>query len=131
MTKLSLPPQIEPTPDLDEMVSRARVAAGQFNPTAGVYFLFRGDELLYVGETVNVLGIIYTHVTGSRAPRRGTTNKQIPLDRVAWVPVQNIADRKRIEAALIERFSPRFNAPHEWRRRPRAPKIVAELPQRT
>lgn len=85
---------------------------------AAVYFLWRGDELLYIGASTNV---------GERIPRLWRDNlygklhqhrhKQIPFDRATALK----ADKREIfdiEQALINKFLPPMNEPgyagHRW-----------------
>jgi hypothetical protein len=61
-----------------------------------VYVLKQGDEVVYVGQTVNLSGRISSH----RCTKA--------FDSCQWAPVPR-EDLNRVEAALIEHFNPRLN----------------------
>jgi hypothetical protein len=72
----------------------------------GVYVLLRGEELLYVGASLNVLSRIGDHV------RKRDRGYGIGFDRVL---VRFCEDPKRVEARLIAELSPPFNIEHNGR----------------
>lgn len=64
----------------------------------GVYFLVHGDEVVYVGQSVNVYGRVMGHFTGPE--------KQ--FDRATWVPVER-EDLDVVESLYIHALRPRLN----------------------
>lgn len=68
------------------------------DPMCGVYFLLDGEDVVYVGQSRDVLYRITQH-------RR---NPPIPFTSVAWYPVPR-GSLDSTEAALIRRFNPPGN----------------------
>lgn len=66
---------------------------------SGIYFLFDGNELVYVGRAINVYHRVHTHVTEGRKS----------FDQWAYVdcPVDKLDD---LEAAYISEFRPKYNS---------------------
>lgn len=62
----------------------------------GVYFLYDGDELVYIGESDNVFRRIGQHIA----------EKQKTFDRFEVYPTK---ERRRLEGFLIRAFSPKYN----------------------
>jgi hypothetical protein len=72
----------------------------------GIYFLLDGDEIVYVGQSTNVLGRIPAH----RARRNHKHERhRMQWDRAAWLPLAE-HDLDAYEGALIRRLTPRYNA---------------------
>jgi hypothetical protein len=91
-------PQWRP-PSIDDL--RAQSAAYAFDELpdeCGLYFLFSGDCLLYIGMSVDIAARIIAH----RRARR------IPFDRFAWLALPSLLLR-RVEWDLIRRERPPFN----------------------
>lgn len=63
----------------------------------GVYFLFKGNNLRYIGQSENLISRIYTHVSKCR-----------DFDNYAYIEVSAYA-LKYIEAAFISAFDPPHN----------------------
>ena len=84
---------------------------------AGVYVLLRGDEVLYVGQSINVYQRVAQHYNAKRRGYRkklaGVTPfdlriRAIPYDRILIRPCL-VAELDRIELGYIHRYKPRFN----------------------
>lgn len=60
----------------------------------GVYVLLDADDVVYIGESNNVLGRIGAH------------SKTFAFDRILYVAEQDKRQRRAIEAALARRFAP-------------------------
>lgn len=65
---------------------------------AGLYFLFDGEELVYVGQSNNAYRRISEHRKYGRV-----------FQRFAFLAVPDPAERDRLEAAYIQKFSPKYN----------------------
>lgn len=66
---------------------------------AGVYFLLRGEQIVYVGRSDNIFTRIGTHVRNSR----------IDFDKVHTVAATGL-EQERLEQLYIAAFKPEFNA---------------------
>lgn len=66
---------------------------------SGVYFLYQGAELTYVGESGNIFKRIATHVKDAR----------IEFDTFEFYFERKRDVRKNLEQVLIGYFNPRFN----------------------
>jgi hypothetical protein len=69
----------------------------------GVYLWRRGDEVLYVGQTSNFMGRLYSH------NRIGRVEKMLPSDVVELIPTENSQDCGDLEQQLIRRHLPKYN----------------------
>jgi excinuclease UvrABC nuclease subunit len=67
---------------------------------SGVYFLFDGEELVYVGEGWNCLLRVAEH-TRKESDKRFT--------HWAFLAVESSTERKALERALRSHYSPRLN----------------------
>jgi len=72
---------------------------------SGVYFLWRGNELLYVGQALNVRDRVTSHI---RARRGFRIAKKIPFDRCTFILCRQ-AQLIALEAKYILRHRPEFN----------------------
>jgi len=72
------------------------------NIKRGIYFLFKDDELVYVGKSENILGRIGTH----------TKEKQGLFDHYAYFVTDG--DIGRLEAEYIHKYDPILNVGHDW-----------------
>ena len=68
----------------------------------GVYFLVQGDEVVYVGQSLNVMQRVATHVTNRR------NGDPIAFDSASWVSVPR-SDLDDVESAFFWLLSPRHN----------------------
>lgn len=64
--------------------------------TEGVYFLYDGDELVYIGTTDNLYRRIGEHIAAGEKV----------FDRFEFYPTE---DRIRLEGFLIDLFNPKYN----------------------
>ena len=107
--------KFEPTliSDLDSIIRDARAAAKPFEQerAAGVYFLFQGDELVYIGESSDIPRRLRAH-SANNGRRGGNKGKRVGFDRVAWFLTDR---RKELEAALITKLAPKLNASADYR----------------
>ncbi len=66
---------------------------------SGLYFLFKKDTLVYIGETTNFLARIGQHSTG-----------RMDWDSYSFVPLElNPKSRRFLEWVLIYKYSPKYN----------------------
>ena len=70
----------------------------------GVYFLCLGDEVVYVGQSVNVPARIMSHIYESRRP----AGKTFDHARIFYLPVPE-SELLRLESEFIHRLRPRYN----------------------
>lgn len=81
---------------------------------AGVYFLWRGEELLYVGASTDCSQRIARHMQTQRYGKLAVYDrKNIPFDRGTILK----ADRRQcfeMEEDFIRRFEPPYNVPGSW-----------------
>ena len=66
----------------------------------GVYLLYRGGEVVYIGRTRNVIKRLTSHKGNSA---------MLPLDQAKFIPEPNAKKRANLEAKLIRYFSPVLN----------------------
>lgn len=83
--------------DIDEL---HRAASPLQGARSGVYFLFAGEELVYVGEGWNCLLRVAEH-----------TRKESTKSFLSWnfLPVDDRYERKALERQLRHQYKPRFN----------------------
>ena len=67
---------------------------------SGVYFLFRCEELVYIGEGWNCLLRVAEH-----------TRKDSDREFTHWnfIPIASKEERKALESALRKQYKPKFN----------------------
>lgn len=109
---------------IDELAGLARSQAKPAEKHPGLYLLFQGDALVYVGESIDAPGRINAHVRARDVGETGGRyTKRIAFDRAAWFPIADPRERADLEVALILRFDPPFNKqfkgkyakPRHWR----------------
>lgn len=66
-------------------------------PNIGVYFLFKGDELEYIGQSINVFRRLNDHL------------KDKVFDNYSFVCCDSKYDAEKLEKQLIEKYKPRLN----------------------
>jgi hypothetical protein len=66
-------------------------------PIYGVYFLFRGERIVYVGQSTNVRKRVDDHVRDAKS-----------FDKVGYIPVPE-SDLDRVERFWINRLKPELN----------------------
>jgi hypothetical protein len=108
-TRLSLIVAAESRPASDAPASISRlIGLRHIDPAhflcPGVYFLCQGDEVVYVGQSVNVPDRVMSHLRESRRPAGKTFD---PL-RVFYLPVPE-SELLRVESEFIGRLQPRYN----------------------
>jgi hypothetical protein len=79
-------------------IDELRVMAKPLERKCGVYFLFDGDELVYIGQTTDFDTRIAMH----------SLRKTKAFDRVAFIPAEKI-DVGQVEAGYIARYKPKYN----------------------
>ena len=92
----------------------------------GVYFLYDGDKIVYVGQSNDIYRRIYEHSSG-RA--KGGKKK---FDSWEYVEIENDESRIRFEAICIRAFRPRYNEDYPQIRPPfvsrkKEPENILEL----
>ena len=94
------PPLALDAPECIREIERLReIAIGDYPP--GVYFLTKGQEVVYIGQSVNPLGRVNTHC--------GDPYKD--FDRAYMLPVpRSMLDD--VEGALIRTMRPKLNGTH-------------------
>lgn len=75
-----------------------------FDP--GVYFLWRGPLLSYVGMTQYLSDRINCHINVQHGLYRG---KIIPFDRISWLVCYDEKHAARLEALYIRTYLPPYN----------------------
>jgi hypothetical protein len=108
-TRLSLIVAAEsrPASDAPESISRL-IGLRHIDPAhllcPGVYFLCLGDEVVYVGQSVNVPDRVMSHIRESRRP----TGKMFDRLRIFYLPVPE-SELDRVESEFIGRLQPKYN----------------------
>jgi hypothetical protein len=69
-------------------------------PGPGVYMLYQGEEVIYIGQSCKMLGRLGTHST------------KMQFDSVRYFEVGNQRDRLALERSLIREFAPVYNNAH-------------------
>jgi len=72
---------------------------------AGVYFLFKDNNLVYIGETKDIYRRIAEHTAGKKC--NGVLKSS--FDRWEFIEIENNASRKRAEEMLITMLQPEWN----------------------
>jgi hypothetical protein len=108
-TRLALVVPEESLPASDAPESIARLTGLRHIDPAhfvcpGIYFLCLGDEVVYVGQSVNVPGRVMTHVHESRRP----AGKTFEPSRIFYLPAPE-SELLRVESEFIARLKPRYN----------------------
>lgn len=67
--------------------------------TSGVYFLYDGDELVYIGESENIFYRIGTHIK----------EEVKDFDHWTFIETETYKERKQLESFLINIFKPKYN----------------------
>lgn len=67
--------------------------------TSGVYFLYKGDELVYIGESDSIFSRVGTHI------REGVKD----FDTWAYHEIEGTRERKALEGFLISIYKPKYN----------------------
>jgi hypothetical protein len=80
--------------DLDSLRSRTKNVE---RPVIGIYFLFDGEDLVYVGQSNNVLSRVQTHAA-----------KSVQFDRYAVVECQ-LNELNELEGKYITQYKPKLN----------------------
>lgn len=87
-----------------------------------VYFLILGRRVVYVGETVFLMGRLVNHLGGY---------KPKVFDRVMWLPAPaNRGERLKMERQHIIDYWPLSNSTTRMFRRPKCPETLAALPMK-
>jgi excinuclease UvrABC nuclease subunit len=74
-----------------------------FKKLNGIYFLFNGDELVYVGLSVNIIARVHVH-------------DKVDWDSYSFVEVDIWGeDLEVLETAYIKKFKPRYNSLPAWK----------------
>lgn len=87
---------LPPVPSAEDIISIANHC-----PKSAVYFLLQGNEIVYVGESHNVLGRLAEHWKNVNYGRT--------FDRYAVLPC-DASTRKLLEKHYIRKLKPKYNA---------------------
>lgn len=79
-------------------LSRGASRIDRMTSVCGIYFLFEDDEIVYIGQSVNVLSRVSTHIT----------DPEKRFNRACYVPIAR-EELNDIEDAMIAMFKPRHN----------------------
>ncbi len=87
----------------------------------GIYFLWRGVELLYIGASAEVMNRITRQVQLRNQPDCMTGKPQIPFTHWTILGFKTITEAAKVEKDLIDKWQPGFNGPsdqgdHVWGR---------------
>ena len=63
---------------------------------SGVYFLFKGDEIVYIGKSINIIGRVMSHT------------KDKDFDTWCYIPIDEL-EQGPIEEMAIQRYKPKYN----------------------
>ena len=85
---------------VDYLLANARI--GSLDVICGVYFLFDGDEMVYIGQSRDILLRLRVHEADATKP----------FDRWAYVDVPE-KDLMDVEARYIRMFQPPYNRTHQ------------------
>ena len=80
-------------------IDQIRELRQRFKPLCGIYFLFDGDEIVYIGQSVNILARVGVHFFDK--------NKQFNSFAYIEYPLGTLAE---LEAEYILIFVPKYNA---------------------
>ena len=71
----------------------------------GVYFLLKGERIVYVGQTTNIVSRLLGHAKhfGPEA-----------FDRIAFIPIDDLRLLSAVEAFYIAKFTPPLNRTKPW-----------------
>jgi hypothetical protein len=83
--------------DISELM---RTAISLHGVSAGVYFLFDANELVYIGESWNCVLRVGEHTKKKGRKVFGSWN---------FIPVEEESDRKSFEDLLVQRYQPKYN----------------------
>ena len=87
--------------DVQELLNELqRTATPLRGACAGIYFLFDGEEVVYVGQSWNCQLRVGEHT------RRDSQKKFLKWN---FMPVDAAQDRTSLERSLIDELKPRFN----------------------
>ncbi len=77
---------------------------------AGIYFLIQQDEIVYIGQTINLSGRVASHIN----------NPEMVFSEIRFIPFAR-CDLNEAEAYYIQAFLPRYNKmiPCHWVRKPK------------
>lgn len=84
----------------NRMLTAAQVVDLPGVPRSGVYFLLRGETVVYVGRSASILARINTHYSGP-----------MEFDGVRFVAAEGL-EMDRLEQLYIARFAPEYNIKH-------------------
>ena len=94
---------------------RAKETREEVNaPAPGVYKLFRGDRMIYVGQSRDVHSRVKQHASNGRK-----------YDRYVYEEIRDPGERNRIERELIEECQPIENMRHTLRHE--LPKVLRRI----
>lgn len=88
------------------MITKQHVAG--FPSTFGVYFFKRGQEVLYVGKSVNIKARVISHIENAKVDRKESliiSNS----DRVEYEVTENELKALLLESQLIQKLHPKYN----------------------
>ena len=83
--------------EIEELLKTSKKLEGNYS---GIYFLFEGDELVYIGKGWNCLLRVAEH-----------TRKDSDKKFTSWnyISVDDINEYNRIERELIKKYNPKYN----------------------
>jgi excinuclease UvrABC nuclease subunit len=86
------------SPPSESEIAKSKQEIAQ--PTPGIYFLFDGDEIVYIGKSINIESRVVNH--------RGQGEKE--FDSYSFVEVHDELLRNHLEAYYIYTVSPKYNS---------------------
>lgn len=97
-------------PPLSSRISKRLVHVPLEMCCSGVYFLFREDVVVYIGQSNNVIVRVSQHLDEARRWPSASYSKN--FDRASFIRIP-VADLLEVETALIRFFLPEYNGlPH-------------------
>ena len=106
--------------------------------TAGVYLLWSGDEVVYVGQSVNIPQRIASHLRAlpPKRYRPYITKHWVTPNDIRGIPIPfnrvlvrwcEVTELDRIERELIQRLRPKYNRRTSWAPQKPVPDVDVDL----
>lgn len=85
---------------------------GHLPSTFGIYIFKKGEDILYVGKSVNIKARVFSHIENAKLDRKESliiSNS----DRVEFIATDNEFKALILESSLIQKHTPKYNV--RWR----------------
>lgn len=84
-----------------------------YKDVCGVYFLFEGDEVVYIGQSINAYQRALNHSVGGRKPigwKKPIKRKRFTSFAVFPVPIEKL---RKVETDNINYYRPKYNKTYD------------------